>query len=275
MAEDVRFFFIAFFFFGALLSGGAGGNGSRARLDLPSSFFFHFFFHVRRSAGGIGSRTRLDLPSFFFPFFFHVRRSAGGRIRPELPSFFPFFFHVRRSGTAPAARPGGRSLRRLLVELVGHHMHFVARTRGEAPEGHLRRSGGRRSSTPGRRDSVLSLACTLLAAGRRAQGAGGEGEVFAERVDEVCLHLTAGRFDQEAGGGAEGGEGGEGAVAGLSTLLFLLCHGRMPLRSNSTRRHFLFCQVQENTRFCTELAAERRWTASHQERVGADCFFHA
>ena len=35
---------------------------------------------------------------------------------------------------------------------------------------------------------MLSLACTLLAAGRRAQGAGGEGEVFAERVDEVCLH---------------------------------------------------------------------------------------
>ena len=34
----------------------------------------------------------------------------------------------------------------------------------------------------------MSLACTLLAAGRRAQGAGGEGEVFAERVDEVCLH---------------------------------------------------------------------------------------
>ena len=99
-------------------------------------------------------------------------------------------------------------------------------------------------------------------------------------------YMTAGRFDQEAGGGAEGGEGGEGAVAGLSTLLFLLCHGRMPLRSNSTRRsggggffffcmHFLFCQVQENTRFCTELAAERRWTASYQERVGADCFFHA
>ena len=150
-------------------------------------------------------------------------------------------------------------------------------------EGHRRRSGGRRTSTPGRRDSVLSLARTLLAAGRRAQGAGGEGEVFAERVDEVCLHFTAGRSDQEAGGGAEGGEVGEGAVAGLSTLLFLLC-GRMPLRSDSTRRsggasffcmHFLFCQVQENTRFCTELAAERRWTASCQERAGAGCFFHA
>ena len=72
-------------------------------------------------------------------------------------------------------------------------------------------------------------------------------------------------------------------MAGLSTLLFLLC-GRMPLRSDSTRRsggafffcmHFLFCQVQENTRFCTELAAERRWTASYQERAGAGCFFHA
>ena len=147
-------------------------------------------------------------------------------------------------------------------------------------EGHRRRSGGRRTSTPGRRDSVLSLACTLLAAGRRAQGAGGEGEVFAERVDEVCLHLTAGRSDQEAGGGAEGGEVGEGAVAGLSTLLFLLC-GRMPLKSDSTRRsggasffcmQFLFCQVQENTRFCTELAAERRWTASYQERAGAVFF---
>ena len=39
--------------------------------------------------------------------------------------------------------------------------------------------------------------------------------------------------------------------------------------------HFLFCQVQENTRFCAELAAERRWTASYQERAGAGCFFHA
>ena len=72
-------------------------------------------------------------------------------------------------------------------------------------------------------------------------------------------------------------------MAGLSTLLFLLC-GRRPSRSDSTRRsggasffcmHFLFCQVQENTRFCTELAAERRWTASYQERAGAGCFFHA
>ena len=61
----------------------------------------------------------------------------------------------------------------------------------------------------------------------------------------------------------------------MSTLLFLLC-GRMPLRSDSTRRsggasffctHFLFCQVQENTRFCTELAAERRWTASYQKNA--------
>ena len=136
-----------------------------------------------------------------------------------------------------------------------------------------------RTSTPGRRDSVLSLACTLLAAGRRAQGAGGEGKIFAERVDEVCLHLTAGRFDQEAGGGAEGGEGGEGAVAGLSTLLFLLCHGRTNFRRSSRRRSgdfllsgpFAFsCQVEDNIR----LEAERRWTASFKERMDVEscCF---
>ena len=160
----------------------------------------------------------------------------------------------------------------------GHQMHFVARTRGEAPgrsliglfffkrciisplEGRLRRSGGRRSSTPGRRDSVLSLACTLLAAGRRAQGAGREGKTFAERVDEVCLHLTAGRFDQEAGGGVEGGEGGEGVV-GLSTLLFLLCHGRRSSRRRSgdflLSGPFAFsCQAEDNVRVWAELEVD-------------------
>ena len=74
---------------------------------------------------------------------------------------------------------------------------------------------------------------------------------FAERVDEVCLHLTAGRFDQEAGGGVEGGEGGEGVV-GLSTLLFLLCHGRTNFRRSS-----FSCQAEDNIRVWTELEAER------------------
>ena len=123
---------------------------------------------------------------------------------------------------------------------------------------------------------MLSLACTLLAAGRRAQGAGREGKTFAERVDEVCLHLTAGRFDQEAGGGVEGGEGGEGAVVGLSTLLFLLCHGRTNFRRSSRRRSgdfllsgpFAFsCQAEDNVRVWTELEAERRWTALFKERM--------
>ena len=66
-----------------------------------------------------------------------VRRSAGDggrRPRPDLPSFFFSFFHVR-SGTALAARPGGRSLRRLLVEFMGASHAFCCdvRTRGEAP----------------------------------------------------------------------------------------------------------------------------------------------
>ena len=100
---------------------------------------------------------------------------------------------------------------------------------------------------------------------------------FAERVDEVCLHLTAGRFDQEAGGGVEGGEGGEGVV-GLSTLL-LLCHGRTNFRRSSRRRSgdFLFafsCQAEDNVRVWTELEAERRWTASFKERMDVEscCF---
>ena len=149
------------------------------------------------------------------------------------------FVDPLREGCSAAHRPENRTGQQQQQQFFTSSGSGRRRSRvaGISPlEGHLRRSGGRRTSTPGRRDSVLSLARTLLAAGRRAQGAGREGKTFAERVDEVCLHLTAGRFDQEAGGGAEGGEGGEGAVAGLSTLLFLLCHSRTKFRRCSRRR---------------------------------------
>ena len=144
---DLPWFFPFFPFFST-----SGGVASAASGPVCPGFF-PCFFHVRRS--GV-RRIRPDLP-LFFPLFFHVRRSGVSRIRPGLPLFFHFFstsapgpvcpcffpffstsggvlgaasgpicprfspfFHVRWSGTAPAALLGGRSLRRLLVDFVGH-----------------------------------------------------------------------------------------------------------------------------------------------------------
>ena len=157
-------------FFGVLLSGGVLGAMGAA----PGSICPRFFLHVRRSAGG--SRIRPDLPLFFFFFlprqeecwrephqarfalvffpFFHVRRSAGGRTRPDLPSstsggvlgaapgpicprFFPFFPTSggvgRRRQLCRVGGPSGDCS----LSSWGHHMHFVARTHGEAPGGCL------------------------------------------------------------------------------------------------------------------------------------------
>ena len=119
---------------------------------------------------------------------------------------------------------------------------------------------------------MLSLACTLLA--------GLQDDVRKELAVKARL-LQSGLM-----GVVEGGEGGEGAVVGLSTLLFLLCHGRTSFRRSSTRRSRDFfpsgrplviafsCQAEDNVRVWTELEAERRWTASFKERMDVEscCF---
>ena len=84
--------------------------------------FFSFFFPRQEECWGQWephqARFALVFSFFFFPTSGGVL-GAGAAPNPICPPFFLFFLHVRKIGTAPAARPGGRSLSRLLVEFVG------------------------------------------------------------------------------------------------------------------------------------------------------------
>ena len=130
MAEDVRFFY-CLFFFGALLSGGVLGAMGAAPGSICPRFFFIFFSTSGGVLGALGAAPGSICPCLFSPFFPRQEECWGPHQARIAPRFFLFFFSTsggvgRRRQLGRVGGPSG-----LLVEFMGHHMHFVARTHGD------------------------------------------------------------------------------------------------------------------------------------------------